>query len=192
MENTEAPVRIGKASRPKHEQHIWDEASDAMLRKLRDEDLTFAQIGARMGLNKSQIIGRAHRLKLPAHQSVRRQGRPKYNADGSLRLPKPPRPPREKKTKPEPIRETPRHPVQTQTFYSEPIPAIPRRQAVVVRDCVRPGPPCKWPLWGFHDAVSHKFCCEPSVPGFSYCMEHAAIAYVFPKFIPQESPAPGA
>jgi hypothetical protein len=43
----------------------WTPERDAELREHWAGDLSSAQIGVKMGLNKNQIIGRAHRLKLP-------------------------------------------------------------------------------------------------------------------------------
>jgi len=43
----------------------WTEERDAELREYWAGDLSASQIGAKMAMNKNQIIGRAHRLKLP-------------------------------------------------------------------------------------------------------------------------------
>jgi hypothetical protein len=43
----------------------WTPERDAELREYWAGDLSASQIGVKMGLNKNQIIGRAHRLKLP-------------------------------------------------------------------------------------------------------------------------------
>ena len=43
----------------------WTPERDAELREYWAGDLSASQIGAKMALNKNQIIGRAHRLKLP-------------------------------------------------------------------------------------------------------------------------------
>jgi hypothetical protein len=43
----------------------WTPERDAELREHWAGDLSSAQIGAKMAMNKNQIIGRAHRLKLP-------------------------------------------------------------------------------------------------------------------------------
>jgi hypothetical protein len=43
----------------------WTPERDAELREYWAGDLSASQIGAKMGMNKNQIIGRAHRLKLP-------------------------------------------------------------------------------------------------------------------------------
>ena len=43
----------------------WTRERDAELREHWAGDLSASQIGAKMAMNKNQIIGRAHRLKLP-------------------------------------------------------------------------------------------------------------------------------
>jgi hypothetical protein len=43
----------------------WTPERDAELREHWAGDLSASQIGAKMAMNKNQIIGRAHRLKLP-------------------------------------------------------------------------------------------------------------------------------
>ena len=43
----------------------WTPKRDAELREHWAGDLSSAQIGAKMGMNKNQVIGRAHRLRLP-------------------------------------------------------------------------------------------------------------------------------
>jgi hypothetical protein len=45
----------------------WTPERDAELREYWAGDLFASQIGTKMAMNKNQIIGRAHRLKLPLH-----------------------------------------------------------------------------------------------------------------------------
>ena len=45
----------------------WDAAALACLRRLRAEGLTGAQIGARMGLSRSAVLGKISRLGLSGH-----------------------------------------------------------------------------------------------------------------------------
>ncbi len=47
----------------------WDGAKVARLRALWAEGGSAAKIGAAMGMTKSAVIGKAHRLKLPARPS---------------------------------------------------------------------------------------------------------------------------
>lgn len=66
---------------------IWkDPAMDKRLRQLHAEGHSMAEIGKRMGLSKNQVVGRAHRLKLPkrelpaALQSVKDKPRVRVSA----------------------------------------------------------------------------------------------------------------
>jgi GcrA cell cycle regulator len=45
--------------------HDWTPASIATLRQLWDEGLSTSEIGRRMGLNKNQVVGKAHREGFP-------------------------------------------------------------------------------------------------------------------------------
>ena len=47
----------------------WTDAGDTYLRALWDEGYSGSEIGARMGRSKGSVLGRAHRLGLPARES---------------------------------------------------------------------------------------------------------------------------
>src|ERR1700679_3365613 len=64
----------------------WAEETIVRLRTLWDEGLSTAEIGRRLGVSKNAVVGKAHRLDLPARPSpIRREGE---------RPPSPPGPPR--------------------------------------------------------------------------------------------------
>jgi hypothetical protein len=48
--------------------HDWTPESIATLRQLWDQGLTATEIGCRMGLNKNQVVGKAHREGFPGRQ----------------------------------------------------------------------------------------------------------------------------
>ena len=48
--------------------HDWTRERVALLRQLWDEGLTATEIGCRMGLNKNQVVGKAHREGFPRRQ----------------------------------------------------------------------------------------------------------------------------
>ena len=48
--------------------HDWTPARVALLRQLWDQGLTATEIGCRMGLNKNQVVGKAHREGFPRRQ----------------------------------------------------------------------------------------------------------------------------
>ena len=124
------------------------------LTQLWDAGYSASHIGKRLGVSKNAVIGKAHRLKLPARPSPIRAER----AVPRLRPPAPkvalkPRPALEVVPKPEP----------------KPQPKPVRRRAG--------GPSCLWPIGDPGDPAFH-FCGEPSVPGKPYCDSHCARAYV--------------
>ena len=47
----------------------WNEDTIARIRALWDEGLSTAEIGRRMGITKNAVVGKAHRLNLPARPS---------------------------------------------------------------------------------------------------------------------------
>jgi GcrA cell cycle regulator len=60
----------------------WAEETIVRLRTLWDEGLSTAEIGRRLGVSKNAVVGKAHRLDLPARPSpIRRDGR--GTADGA-------------------------------------------------------------------------------------------------------------
>jgi GcrA cell cycle regulator len=53
----------------------WTDETIATLRALWDEGLPTAEIGRRLGMSKNAVVGKAHRLDLPARPSpIRRDG----------------------------------------------------------------------------------------------------------------------
>src|SRR5690349_12210300 len=53
----------------------WAEETIVRLRALWDEGLSTAEIGRRLGVSKNAVVGKAHRLDLPARPSpIRRDG----------------------------------------------------------------------------------------------------------------------
>jgi GcrA cell cycle regulator len=149
----------------------WTEETVMRLRGLWDEGLSTAEIGRRLGMTKNAIVGKAHRLDLPARPSPIRRG------SGERR----PRQPRLRRT-PGPtlpplasVRQAPPTTARLAPAGHQ-APQPPRLQAVP--------PPrygrvitCCWPI-GEPGTKSFRFCDSPSVPGKPYCGEHAALAYV--------------
>ena len=62
----------------------WTDDTIRELRRLWSEGHSTAEIGRRMGISKNAVVGKAHRLDLPARPSPIRTG-------GSPRLPRAPR-----------------------------------------------------------------------------------------------------
>ena len=120
-------------------------------------------IGKRLGVSKNAVVGKAHRLKLPARPSpIRRQAKPQA----------PVRKPAPALTRPtaEPVAVTPQPPVVVAEEARPPQPMI--------RTGQQPSPrKCQWPI-GDPTKPDFHFCGEAAVPSKPYCAEHCAVAYV--------------
>ena len=160
----------------------WAEETILRLRQLWDEGHSTAEIGRRLGVSKNAVVGKAHRLDLPARPSPIRR-------DGSGGAPR---------------RSTPRRvagPTLPPLPSTAPLAgapsgdAMPRVAAVGFGHVVRPVPApaprvavpaprpygrvitCCWPI-GEPGTSSFRFCDAESVPGKPYCEQHAQVAYV--------------
>ena len=139
----------------------WGPDAIETLRALWAEGLSTAEIGRRMGVSKNAVVGKAHRLNLPARPSpIRRDATP------AARQPTP-RPIVARPIAPRPVRPATPPPAP----MLAPRPAAPRH---VSRAGARS---CSWPIGepgtrGFH------FCGCEALTGKPYCAEHAAVAYV--------------
>ncbi|GGC32556.1 GcrA cell cycle regulator [Siccirubricoccus deserti] len=153
----------------------WTSEAIDQLRAFWDEGHSTAEIGRRMGISKNAVVGKAHRLNLPARPSpIRREAEP------SLRMPAQPR-------QAPPTLPAPTHaPAPPQRRLEERPPAAPPRPAPVAPPAplamVRPFPraasrTCCWPI-GEPGTSGFRFCSGDATPGKPYCAEHAALAYV--------------
>ncbi len=156
----------------------WNDETIERLRALWAEGLSTAEIGRRMGISKNAVVGKAHRLNLPARPSPIRR-------DGSGAAPRP--------TAPRRVTGPTLPPLRT-TEVAEPVVAAPRpvfqpkpaaREVAPVRTTpVRAVAPrvgrasvCCWPI-GEPGTKSFRFCDAEAAQGKPYCVEHAQIAYV--------------
>jgi GcrA cell cycle regulator len=147
----------------------WSAEAIDRLRALWAEGHSTAEIGRRMGISKNAVVGKAHRLSLPARPSpIRRDA-------GSEAAPRP-----------QPVRAPrPAVPAPRVTLPSAP-PArvVPAPVAVAPsRPAVRSFPrfgaarACCWPI-GEPGQTGFRFCTSEAVQGKPYCADHAAVAYV--------------
>ena len=155
--------------------HDWTPEVIARLRCLWDEGHSTAEIGRRLNVSKNAVVGKAHRLDLPARPTPIRCRNPNSPPSRPPRaktvpqlaeimplpadmLPPTPNPPKPVTVvqRPKPIQETP----------------PPRTMGRIT--------PCCWPISepGRRD---FRFCEEPSTPGKPYCDEHSRTAYVRPQ-----------
>ncbi len=151
----------------------WSEETIVSLRALWTEGHSTAEIGRRLGVSKNAVVGKAHRLDLPARPSpIRRDG----------------------PSTAQPRRSVPRTVGSTLPPLSSAQPAValshtmvaPRPRPLPVPPRVQPAPPprpygrlvaCCWPI-GEPGTREFHFCDAESVPGKPYCNEHAQLAYV--------------
>jgi GcrA cell cycle regulator len=151
--------------------------NDVVTRKLRDlwtEGHSTAEIGRRIGVSKNAIVGKAHRLDLPARPSPVRR-------DSHQAVAAPKRAPRLKRVQtlpslaaafvPAPVT-TPNTvlPAGIAHDYTAPVPA---RRPTICRD----GSPCCWPI-GEPGQPGFRFCDAPLTTRTPYCEAHARKAYV--------------
>ncbi len=160
----------------------WAEETISRLRTLWDEGLSTAEIGRRLGVSKNAVVGKAHRLDLPARPSpIRRDG-------GSGRVTRRSAPRRVAGPTLPPLTST--SPMTAAGVGQPMMPrmapmATPKPPPVAPVARVAPPPPrpygrivtCCWPI-GEPGTRSFRFCDDASEPGKPYCTEHAKLAYV--------------
>ena len=159
----------------------WAEETIVRLRTLWDEGLSTAEIGRRLGVSKNAVVGKAHRLDLPARPSpIRRDGSgggaPRRSAPRRIAGPTLP-----------PLSST-----SSLSGLSSSSPVMPHLAVMSVKPAPAPpaarvAPPaprpygrvvtCCWPL-GEPGTRSFRFCDDPSEPGKPYCSDHVKLAYV--------------
>jgi GcrA cell cycle regulator len=184
----------------------WSDEVISQLRALWDEGHSTAEIGRRLGVTKNAIVGKAHRLDLPARPSpirrdpdaapvrsatVRRVDGPTLPplpsivADGGTHLAE--RVVAAGNTAPVISGPPARPPVIARPLVSAPpVPrpvVAPRPVAAVPRPVVVAPRPygrivtCCWPM-GEPGTREFRFCDVPSEPGRPYCEDHVKVAYV--------------
>jgi GcrA cell cycle regulator len=157
----------------------WSDETILRLRALWDEGHSTAEIGRRLGISKNAVVGKAHRLDLPARPSPIRR-------DGPQGAPRRPSPRRASGPTLPPLSSTCGGLAETPRAFIAPpripqpapravAPVIPRVQ-VVPRTYGRTIA-CCWPI-GEPGTPSFHFCNADSCPGKPYCPEHADLAYV--------------
>jgi len=140
----------------------WTDNTIARLRALWDEGHATAEIGRRMGITKNAVVGKAHRLELPARQSPIIRGMSRTSSTRQLRAERPTVPPLPSAlTRPA---------AMPAAIPAAPPPPVPRRHGPS-------GQPCCWPL-GEPGRPGFRFCDEGTAPGRPYCPEHASLAYL--------------
>lgn len=156
----------------------WNEEAIARLRALWDEGHSTAEIGRRMSVSKNAVVGKAHRLNLPARPSpIRRDasGAGQNRAPAPRRVTGPTLPPLPAVA--EAARETAAQPVIRP--ISPPPATAPLRETSLrqVPQSRGRSASCCWPI-GEPGTKSFRFCDADANPNKPYCTEHAQLAYV--------------
>ena len=146
----------------------WTDDRILKLRLLWSEGHSTAEIGRRMGISKNAVVGKAHRLDLPARPSPIRTG-------GSPRAPRAPR------RQPVPaLADT--MPLSSLRDADIPAPVVciapavkPARHVSAARRRIG-SHPCCWPI-GEPGTPAFRFCDDPAPLEVPYCEEHARLAY---------------
>ncbi len=158
----------------------WTDEVIARLRLLWSEGHSTAEIGRRLGVSKNAVVGKAHRLELPARPSPIRRG-------GNLEAPRRSGPRRSVGSTLPPLVSTPVIPVETprrvapkSRDFAETEVAVSTRNPIlhaVARASSRRTAACCWPI-GDPGTRNFKFCGADSLASKPYCAEHAQLAYV--------------
>ena len=149
----------------------WNEETIVHLRGLWADGHSTAEIGRRLGVSKNAVVGKAHRLDLPARPSpIRRDGPGSGQPRRSVPRPHgstlPPLSSAQPLALPQAIAPQRPRPVPTPIRVQ---PIAPRPYGRLVACC--------WPI-GEPGTREFHFCDAESEPGKPYCEEHARRAYV--------------
>ena len=155
----------------------WADDIIARLRKLWAEGHSAAEIGRRLGISKNAIIGKSHRLCLPARPSpiqrtclerIVRPPRPRCPALAELQG----KPPVTQPTNSQHVAGAQlTAPMPTSVQRLQPDVAQPTRTPRLSKH------PCCWPI-GDPGTKGFRFCEELSEAGKSYCPRHCVDAYI--------------
>lgn len=151
----------------------WTAEAIERLKALWAEGHSTAEIGRRMGISKNAVVGKAHRLTLPARPSpIRRDAAPR-----PAPAPRAPRPmPMVRQALPPVMRAAPMAPSAPVAIAAPP----PVLRAYAVARPRFGSRSCCWPL-GEPGTSGFRFCGGEPMGTKPYCTEHAALAYVKPR-----------
>ena len=140
----------------------WNDDNIRRLETLWAEGHSTAEIGRRMGVTNNAIVGKAHRLRLPARPSPIRAGaeRKECRRPRAPRVTLPGLQPRTMPTK------------ASHVTGLQPAPAPWRAPDPMRLGASR----CCWPI-GDPGTPEFRFCEATNAAGYPYCRDHCAIAY---------------
>jgi GcrA cell cycle regulator len=144
----------------------WNDDLVRRLRALWQAGLSTAEIGRHLGMSKNAIVGKAHRLNLPARPSPIRTC---PTAD--------PAPPRPRQPVPPLTALTPLTPCAPAPTVPPPVDQPPSRPLTGVAPARRTGSRrCCWPI-GDPGTQEFCFCDNDARAGKPYCDDHCRLAY---------------
>jgi GcrA cell cycle regulator len=145
----------------------WNDATIARLRSLWAEGHSTAEIGRRLGFSKNAIVGKAHRLHLPARPSP-------ISRSGATRAPKP----RRTRGPSLPALTCLQHAAAPSSLPTAPMKLPPPSEKPAVRAVSTSlrSDRCCWPI-GEPGTPAFRFCEERNETGRPYCPDHCQIAY---------------
>ena len=157
----------------------WNDETIARVRELWAEGLSTAEIGRRMSVSKNAVVGKAHRLNLPARPSpIRRDVVAAPKPAPARRHTLPPLRAALREPLPQIVAAPMRQPAPVMTAAPPAAVAATRPVAAAPRPFPRVGgKSCCWPI-GEPGTSSFTFCTAEAMVAKPYCPEHAAIAYV--------------
>lgn len=150
----------------------WNDETIDRIRALWSEGHSTAEIGRRMGISKNAVVGKAHRLNLPARPSpIRRGSGEKRAAPRSTirRVTGPTLPALQSVPRPTPTASVTLLPMQKSTPMLRTVQTHSRPSGRISSCC--------WPL-GEPGTPAFHFCGDPTMPAKPYCDQHVALAYV--------------
>ena len=147
----------------------WTDDAIRKLRQLWSEGHSTAEIGRRVGISKNAVVGKAHRLDLPARPSPIRTGSTQRSPHAPRRQPVP------RLADTMPLASLRGGNICTIVECRAPTAAQARRATVASR---RVGShPCCWPI-GEPGTTGFRFCDDPAPLDVPYCDEHTRRAYM--------------
>lgn len=156
----------------------WTEEVIDRLRALWSDGHSTAEIGRRLGVSKNAVVGKAHRLNLPARPSPIRREASAARAPAPRRVAGPTLPPLAcaQLPAPEPAAGEMAPPARAPRPAPRPVAVEPPAERAAPRPFARVVT-CCWPI-GEPGTRSFRFCDAAAMSGKPYCAEHAALAYV--------------
>lgn len=155
----------------------WSAEQIERLRTLWDEGLSTAQIADRLGVTKNAVVGKAHRIELPARPSPIR---PNPDSNWREKAAQARRAGRDTLPLLACLRGATQAPAARRAFVPKVVhPRAATERPTAAMSVTKYGRviECCWPI-GEPRTSSFRFCCSPSEPGRSYCHDHCKVAYI--------------